>query len=118
MPGPSRSGGASHWVADAAFRRHVYEFRDVDVIVLEGIFLLKRALRAHYDLSIWLDCSFETALKRAIARAQEGLPPEETVRAYETIYFPAQRIHFDRDGPIAAASMRVDNDTRRCPPDS
>ena len=29
-----------------AYRRHVYDFRDVDVILLEGIYLLKRAHRA------------------------------------------------------------------------
>ncbi len=77
------------------YRKHVYEFEDVEVIVLEGIYLIKRALRGHYDLSIWIDCSFETALERAIARGQEGLPVQETIHAYRTIYFPAQEIHFE-----------------------
>lgn len=94
------------------FRRHVYAYDEVEVIVLEGIYLLKRGLVGHYDLSVWIDCSFETALERAIARAQEGLPPEETVRAYRTIYFPAQQIHFERDDPAAAATMTVVNDPR------
>ncbi len=30
----------------AEYRRHVYEFDDVDVIVLEGIYLLKRSFKA------------------------------------------------------------------------
>jgi uridine kinase len=30
-----------------ALRRHVYEFSDLDVIVLEGIYLLKRVLVRH-----------------------------------------------------------------------
>lgn len=93
-----------------AYRRHIYEFEDLDVIVLEGIYLLKRSFQGHYDVSIWIDCSFETALERAIARAQEALPPEATVSAYRTIYFPAQEIHFQRDNPRAAATMIVDND--------
>lgn len=96
-----------------AYRPHVYAFDDVDVILLEGIFLLKRALRPRYDLSVWIECSFETALARAIARAQEGLSPEATVRAYETIYFPAQRIHFERDDPQGSASFRISNDSSR-----
>lgn len=99
-----------------AYRRHVYAFDDVDVILLEGIYLLKRAFRgrsrALYDLSVWIDCTFETALDRAIARAQEGLPPDETVAAYETIYFPAQRIHFERDDPRGAATLILPNDPR------
>ncbi len=93
------------------FRRHSYHFEDVDVVLVEGIFLLKRSLRPHYDLAVWLDCSFETALERALARAQEGLSPEATVEAYETIYFPAQRIHFTRDDPRGRADLVVSNDT-------
>jgi uridine kinase len=97
------------------YRRHLYEFEDIDVIALEGIYLLKRAFRSHYDLSYWIECSFDTALERAISRAQEGLPPEGTIRAYRTIYFPAQEIHFQRDNPQAAATMIVNNDERLGP---
>src|SRR5262245_1265304 len=81
-------------VAETAtsYYRHTYVFQDVDVIVLEGIFLLRRPFREYYDLVVWVDCSFETALARALERGQEGLPPEETIRAYQVIYFPAQRI--------------------------
>jgi len=94
------------------YRRHVYEFADVDVILLEGIFLLKRAHRDHFDISFWMDCTFETALERALARGQEGLSPEETVRDYETIYFPAQRIHLDRDSPRGSATAVLNKDPR------
>jgi len=95
-----------------AYRRQRYEFAGIDVIVLEGIYLLKRAFHAYYDLSVWLDCSFETALERALARGQEGLPAAETIKAYRTIYFPAQEIHFQRDDPKGAATMIVSNDPR------
>lgn len=94
------------------YRKRTYLFEDVDVIMLEGIYLLKRAYRGHFDLSFWVDCTFETALERAIRRSQEGLPPDETIRAYHTIYFPAQRIHFRRDNPRAAASAIIVNDPR------
>jgi uridine kinase len=86
-----------------------YAFENIDVIVLECIFLFKRRYRHHFDLAIWIDCSFETALERAIHRAQEGLSEAETVRAYETIYFPAQRIHFDQDQPRETADLIIDN---------
>lgn len=95
-----------------SFVRHRYEFHDVDVIVVEGIYLLRRDLRRHYDLSAWIDCSFETALERALARGQEGLSREETVHAYRTIYFPAQEIHFAEDQPKEAATMVLINDPR------
>jgi uridine kinase len=95
-----------------AYRPQPYRFEDVDVILLEGIFLFKRAQRGHFDLGLWLDCTFETALGRALSRGQEGLPPAETIRAYETIYFPAQRIHFARDEPRAGADLVLPNDHR------
>jgi uridine kinase len=95
-----------------SYRKQRYAFDDVDVVVVEGIYLLKRELRAHHDVSLWIDCSFETALERALARGQEGLPIDETVRVYRTIYFPAQEIHFARDEPRAAATAVIANDPR------
>ncbi len=92
------------------YRRMRYEFADVDIILLEGIYLLKLEYRDHYDVSLWIDCSFDTALKRAVARAQEGLSPEETIRAYRTIYFPAQELHFRRDTPREAAMLILENE--------
>lgn len=93
----------------ASYRKHRHYFRDIDVILLEGIFLFKRRYRPQYDLACWIECSFETALARGVRRCQEGLPPSETVRAFETIYFPAQRLHFDRDNPRASADLIISN---------
>jgi uridine kinase len=93
------------------YRRHSYEFDELDVILLEGAYLLKQPFQAYYDLSVWIECSFETALQRAIARAQEGLTPQATAEAYRVIYFPAQEIHFQRDDPRRAATLIVNNDS-------
>jgi uridine kinase len=66
--------------------------------------------RDHFDLKVWIDCSFATALRRAMARDQEGLPPQEAKRTFETIYFPAQRIHLARDNPRKAADIVFTNE--------
>lgn len=94
------------------YRKQTYTFTDVDVIVVEGIYLLKRAFQHYYDLSFWIDCTFATALERALARRQEGLAPDATIHAYRTIYFPAQEIHFARDNPRGAATAIINNDPR------
>jgi len=94
------------------FYTHTYNFTEIDVIVLEGIFLLKRHLRENYDLAFWIECSFETALQRAVSRNQEGLTGDEIIRDYETIYFPAQRIHFAADDPKSSADEIIFNDSR------
>jgi uridine kinase len=92
------------------YRKHTYDFEELDVILLEGIYLLKRSFQEYYDLSVWIECSFQTALERALARAQEGLTPESTTEAYRNIYFPAQEIHFRRDDPRSAATLIINND--------
>jgi uridine kinase len=94
------------------YRPRVYEFNDIDMVLLEGIFIFKRAFRPQFDLGCWVDCTFETALERALTRAQEGLPPEETTAAYHTIYFPAQRLHLERDEPRRTADEIIPNDHR------
>ncbi len=56
-----------------------YNFQNVDVIVLEEIFLLRRELRHNYDLSFWIECSFVTDLKTALNRNQEDLSAEQLI---------------------------------------
>jgi uridine kinase len=92
------------------YRKHTYDYRDVSVILVEGIFLFKPEYRRYFDLAIWIDCSFPTALARAIHRAQEGLSPAHTIAAYDTIYFPAQRIHLAQDKPRENADLIFEND--------
>jgi uridine kinase len=115
---PLKANRAHDLIADFAeetateYRPHRYFFNNVDLILLEGIYIFKRAYRHHFDLAFWIDCTFETAIERALERRQEGLPEEETLRAYQTIYFPAQQIHFDRDDPRASADFIINNDPR------
>lgn len=91
------------------FHRFRYKYYDVDVILFEGIFLYMSRYLPYFDLKIWIDCSFESAMRCAIVRSQEGLSPEETVTAYREIYFPAQLLHLTSDRPKASADIIFDN---------
>ena len=112
---PLKDRRSVHLVADfteetaSRYRKHTYDFKDVSVVLVEGIFLFKPQYRKHFDLTIWIECSFATALVRAIARAQEGLSPANTIAAYETFYFPAQRIHLAQDKPRERADVIFEN---------
>lgn len=92
------------------FRPHNYVFDNIDIILLEGIFIFKRQYADLFDLKIWIECRLETATSRAIARSQEGLTKDETIAAYERIYFPAQRLHFRLDSPQTASDLIFQND--------
>jgi len=113
---PLRDQRSVHLVADfveetaSDYRKHNYDYEDVSVVLVEGIFLFKPQYREYFDLAIWVDCSFPTALARAIDRAQEGLSPANTIAAYDTIYFPAQRIHLAHDKPREHADLIFEND--------
>jgi len=114
---PLKERRSIHLVADfveetaSDYSKHTYNYRDVSVLLVEGIFLYKLQYRKYFDLAIWIDCSFPTALARAIARAQEGLSPADTIAAYDTIYFPAQRIHLAQDKPRENADLIFENDS-------
>lgn len=113
---PLRDRRSVHLVTDfveetaANYRKHTYDYEDVSVVLVEGIFLFKPQYRKYFDLAIWIDCSFPTALARAIDRAQEGLSPANTIAVYDTIYFPAQRIHLTQDKPRENADLIFEND--------
>ena len=121
---PLRDRRSIHLEADfleetaADYRKHSYDYEDVSVVLVEGIFLFKLPYRRDFDLAIWIDCSFPTALARAMHRAQEGLSPANTIAAYDTIYFPAQRIHLAHDKPRENADLIFENDisAASCPP--
>jgi uridine kinase len=112
---PLQAGRSVDVVADFAeetattFRPHRYRYQDVDVVLAEGIYLFRKQLRDSFDLAVWVECSFDTALARALVRAQEGLPPEATIEAYRTIYFPAQDHHFRVDQPREGADLVLAN---------
>jgi uridine kinase len=93
----------------ADYRPQRVVFTDIDIILLEGIFIFKRRFAEHFDLKVWLDCDPDTALTRAITRRQEGLSPTQTITAYQTIYFPAQDHHAQIDDPVAFADIVVVN---------
>jgi uridine kinase len=113
---PLRDRNVVDVVADYAdakaivYRKKRYSLRGINIVLLEGIFLFKPAYRDHFNLKIWIECSFASALQRAIVRAQEGLSPAETKRAFETIYFPAQRLHLEHDKPREHADVIFDNE--------
>ncbi len=81
-----------------------YDFRDVDVILLVGVFLLRRDLRRRYDSAWWVDASFDASLRRAIRRSRAERDPDAIVSDYQRLYVPAQRLHLASENPIAAAT--------------
>jgi uridine kinase len=94
---------------------HRYDFRDVAVILLVGIFLLRRDLRERYDSAWWVEDSAAAALRRAILRSRAERDPDAIVADYQRLYFPAQRLHLATEDPVAAADGVLMSSTRSSP---
>lgn len=106
-----------------AFRRAVFDFRTdtiVDaaleraepnaILLLDGVFLLRTELRAHFDFSIFLRVDFSTTLARAEQRDVELLGSvEEVRRRYHERYIPGQQLYLREAQPERFASVIIDN---------
>jgi uridine kinase len=87
-----------------------YNYNSIDILIIEGILLFQEKYIPYYDYKIWVDCSFETGLKRAIKRNAEKLEEADLVNDYHTYYYGAQRLHFERDDPKELADILFNND--------
>lgn len=88
----------------------IYDYSSVDILLIEGIFLLKKKYLGHYDYRIWIDCSFKTGLIRALKRNAEKLDKKSLVHDYDAFYYAAQRLHFEKDKPWLSADKIFKND--------
>ncbi len=87
----------------------VYDHSNIDILLIEGILLFKKEYLPYYDHKIWIDCSFETGLQRALTRNIENLGEKELIHDYDTYYYAAQRLHLERDDPAGSADVIFDN---------
>jgi uridine kinase len=106
-----------------AFRRAAFDFR-IDaavaaaleqaepnaILLLDGVFLLRPELRAHFDFSIFLRADFNVTLARAEKRDAELMGGiDEVRRRYHERYIPGQRLYLEAVQPDRHASMVIDN---------
>ncbi len=89
----------------------LYDHPAPDILLIEGIFHLKKEYLPIYDLRIWVDCSFETGLQRATSRNAEMISREQLIHDYHHYYYAARRLHFERDEPRLTADIIYDNET-------
>lgn len=87
-----------------------YRYENPDILLVEGICLLQEQYERYYDFKVWVECSFEEALKRAISRNAEQLDEERLRQDYASYYFAAQRLHMAKDYPKQRADIIFDHE--------
>ena len=105
------------------FRRVAFDFRTdqrVDapvevaapdaVLLLDGVFLLRPELRAHFDFSVFLRVGFDVSLARAETRDLALFGTADAVRdRYNTRYIPGQKLYLAQVNPERWATVVIDN---------
>lgn len=79
-------------------------------VIFDGVFLLRRELYEYWDLSLFLDISFDTVLVRAAERDIGYFKDMELLeKKYRERYIPGQKLYFSLEDPGARASLVIDN---------
>ena len=86
---------------DAESPRQVdYHFENIDIILIEGVYLLQEAFLALYDYSCWIKSNFEAAFKRLAEHVNIEESQEALVNLFELLIKPAGQYHLYADDPI------------------
>lgn len=81
-----------------------------DILLLDGVFLLRRELLPYWDFRIYLHISFETSLARALERDGVLFGEQAQIEArYRERYIPGQRIYLGEADPAIKANIVIDN---------
>jgi uridine kinase len=81
-----------------------------EILLFDGVFLLRPELADTWDYVIFVDVSFETSLARAMCRDQHLFGDAEDVRRlYTRRYIPGQQIYLQKCRPKAKAHVVLDN---------
>jgi uridine kinase len=81
-----------------------------EIVIVDGTFLQRAELAGHWDVVVWLDTSFELAVRRAMVRDEALFGGREQTRtAYETRYHAACRRYLAEVRPVESADLVVDN---------
>ncbi len=80
------------------------------ILIMEGIFLLRPILFAHWDLTIFLHADFKVTLQRGVARDADLFGSSDKARArYLSRYIPGQKIYLEQVKPLDKADVLIDN---------
>ena len=77
-----------------------------DILLVEGVFLLRKELYHWWDLTIWIEVDTSVIMNRALRRDKQYFGSKSAVRCiYENRCLPAQDYHILRDLPKQNADI-------------
>ncbi len=76
-----------------------YDFDNIDIILIEGVYLLQEAYLDLYDYSIWVESDFDAAFARLDSQVDIEQSQEALVNLFEGLIKPAAQYHIYTDDP-------------------
>ena len=81
-----------------------YNFEDIDIILIEGVYLLQSAYLDLYDYSIWIKSDFDAAFSRLDSQVDIEQSQKALVNLFEGLIKPAAQYHIYTDDPQGSAN--------------
>ena len=76
-----------------------YDFTDIDIIIIEGVYLLQEAYLDLYDYTCWVESDFDAAFTRLTGQSYIEQSQEALVNIFEMLIKPAGQYHIYTDDP-------------------
>jgi len=88
-----------------------YDFTDIDIIIIEGVYLLQEAYLEFYDHTCWVQSDFDSAFYNLKKRVNVEESQKSIANIFELLIKPAEQYHIYIDDPEGAAdSIYLDED--------
>jgi len=89
-----------------------YDCNDIDIILIEGVFLLQEAYLDLYDYTCWIESDFDAAFARLQKQANIEQSQEALLNIFELLIKPAGQYHIYTDDPQGhAKSIYIEQET-------
>ncbi|MGB5445898.1 MAG: uridine kinase [Psychromonas sp.] len=89
-----------------------YDFDNVDIIIIEGVYLLQEAYLNLYDYTCWVVSDYDAAFERLVSQNDVEQSQQALVNLFENLIKPAEQYHINADHPqINAKSIYIEQET-------
>jgi uridine kinase len=76
-----------------------YDFHDIDIVLIEGVYLLQEAYLDLYDYTCWVESDFDAAYQRLTEQSNIEQSQEALLNIFELLIKPAGQYHIYTDNP-------------------
>jgi uridine kinase len=89
-----------------------YNFQNIEIIIIEGVYLLQEAYLDLYDYTCWVESDYDAAFARLVGQSNVEQSQQTLVNLFELLIKPAEQYHIKTDNPEGnAKSIYIEQET-------